>query len=64
MERRYELRVLAAGAGSLILSHGNNAGFWLVRQHLNMTVIQTFTMWTAMETTLVIIFIMILSAFI
>ena len=56
--------MLAAGAGSLILSHGNNAGFWLVRQHLNMTVIQTFTMWTAMETTLVIIFIMILSAFI
>lgn len=62
-----ELLVLATGAGSLILSHVNDAGFWLVKQYLNMTVAQTFKTWTAMETILsvvAIIFIMILSAFV
>jgi GntP family gluconate:H+ symporter len=59
-----ELLVLATGAGSLILSHVNDAGFWLVKQYLNMTVLETFKTWTAMETILsvvAIIFIMLLS---
>ena len=37
-----ELLVLATGAGSLILSHVNDAGFWLVKQYFNMTVVETF----------------------
>lgn len=56
--------VLATGAGSLILSHVNDAGFWLVKQYFNMTVAETFKTWTAMETILSIValgFIMLLS---
>lgn len=59
-----ELLVLATGAGSLILSHVNDAGFWLVKQYFNMTVAQTFKTWSMMETILSvvgIIFIMLLS---
>src|SRR5476649_3064134 len=59
-----ELLVLATGAGSLVLSHVNDAGFWLVKQYFNMTVIETFKTWTAMETILSVValgFIMLLS---
>jgi GntP family gluconate:H+ symporter len=45
-----ELLVLAVGAGSLILSHVNDAGFWLVKEYFNMTVPQTLKSWTVMET--------------
>jgi GntP family gluconate:H+ symporter len=45
-----ELLVLATGAGSLILSHVNDAGFWLVKEYFNMTVPQTLKSWTVMET--------------
>ena len=59
-----ELLVLATGAGSLILSHVNDAGFWLVKQYFNMTVAETFKTWTAMETILSVVglgFILLLS---
>jgi len=59
-----ELLVLAAGAGSVILSHVNDAGFWLVKQYFNMTVAETFKTWSMMETILsvvALIFIMLLS---
>lgn len=59
-----ELLVLATGAGSLILSHVNDAGFWLVKQYFNMTIVETFKTWTAMETIIsvvALIFIMALS---
>jgi GntP family gluconate:H+ symporter len=59
-----ELLVLATGAGSLILSHVNDAGFWLVKQYFNMTVTETLKTWTMMETILSvvgIIFIMLLA---
>lgn len=59
-----ELLVLATGAGSLILSHVNDAGFWLVKQYFNMTVAETFKTWTVMETLISvvgIVFIMLLS---
>ena len=62
-----ELLVLATGAGSVILSHVNDAGFWLVKQYFNMTVAETFKTWTAMETivsVVALIFIMILAVFI
>jgi GntP family gluconate:H+ symporter len=45
-----ELLVLAMGAGSLILSHVNDGGFWLVKEYLNMTVPQTLRTWTLLET--------------
>lgn len=45
-----ELLVLAAGAGSLVLSHVNDAGFWLIKEFFNMTVAQTLRTWTVAET--------------
>jgi len=45
-----ELLVLATGAGSLMLSHVNDAGFWLIKEYFNMTVPQTLATWTALET--------------
>ncbi len=62
-----ELLVLAAGAGSVILSHVNDAGFWLVKQYFNMTVAETFKTWSMMETILSVValaFIMLLSLFV
>jgi GntP family gluconate:H+ symporter len=50
-----ELLVLATGAGSVILSHVNDAGFWLVKQYFNMTVAETFKTWSMMETLLSIV---------
>ncbi|MDI4656897.1 GntP family permease [Xanthobacter autotrophicus] len=50
-----ELLVLATGAGSVVLSHVNDAGFWLVKQYFNMTVEETFKTWTAMETILSVV---------
>src|SRR5438045_7649902 len=44
------LLVLANGAGSLILSHVNDAGFWLIKEFFNMTVPQTLKTWTVAET--------------
>jgi GntP family gluconate:H+ symporter len=45
-----ELLVLATGAGSLMLSHVNDSGFWLIKEYFNMTVQQTLATWTALET--------------
>lgn len=45
-----ELLVLATGAGSVVLSHVNDGGFWLVKEYFNMTVAQTFKTWTVLET--------------
>ena len=62
-----ELLVLATGAGSLILSHVNDAGFWLVKQYFNMSVVETFKTWTAMEaivSVVAIVFILILGIFV
>jgi GntP family gluconate:H+ symporter len=44
------LLVLAVGAGSLIFSHVNDAGFWLVKEYFGMTVGQTLKTWSTMET--------------
>ncbi|PZF60004.1 gluconate transporter [Curtobacterium sp. MCSS17_008] len=43
------LLVLAIGAGSVFLSHVNDAGFWLVKGYLGTTVGQTFKTWTVLE---------------
>jgi gluconate:H+ symporter, GntP family len=59
-----ELMVLATGAGSLILSHVNDAGFWLVKEYFQLSLPDTFKSWTAMETLLSVlglIFVLLLS---
>jgi len=50
-----ELLVLSMGAGSLILSHVNDSGFWFVKEYLGMTVQQTLKTWTVVETGIAII---------
>lgn len=45
-----ELPVLATGAGSMIFSHAKVVGFWLVKQHPNMSVGETMRSWSAIET--------------
>jgi gluconate:H+ symporter, GntP family len=50
-----ELLVVAMGAGSLILSHVNDGGFWLVKEYFNMSVTQTLKTWTVMETIISIV---------
>src|SRR5512146_1768379 len=45
-----ELLVLATGAGSLVLSHVNDSGFWLIKEFFNMTVPDTLETWTVAET--------------
>ncbi|WP_258072373.1 GntP family permease [Rathayibacter sp. AY1E9] len=43
------LMVLAIGAGSVFLSHVNDAGFWLVKEYLGLSIGQTLKTWTVME---------------
>jgi GntP family gluconate:H+ symporter len=45
-----ELVVVSIGAGSLIASHVNDGGFWLVKEYLNLTVPETLATWTILET--------------
>lgn len=44
------LLVLAIGAGSLAVSHVNDAGFWLFKEYFNLSVKDTLRSWTVMET--------------
>ena len=46
------LLVLSIGAGSLIFSHVNDAGFWLVKEYFGLSVGQTMKTWSLMETIL------------
>ncbi|WP_139488032.1 GntP family permease [Brevibacillus dissolubilis] len=62
-----ELLVLAVGSGSLILSHVNDSGFWLIKEYFNMSVQDTLKTWTMMETILsvtALVFILILAQFV
>jgi GntP family gluconate:H+ symporter len=59
-----ELMVLAVGSGSIILSHVNDAGFWLVKEYFQLSLPDTFKSWTLMETLLSVlglIFVLLLS---
>lgn len=59
-----ELVVLAVGSGSLILSHVNDSGFWIIKEYFGMTVPQTLKTWTVLETLLgvsALVFTLILS---
>jgi gluconate:H+ symporter, GntP family len=44
------LIIVAIGCGSLFLSHLNDAGFWMVKDSLGLTVGQTMRTWTVCET--------------
>jgi len=46
-----ELMVLAIGSGSLMLSHVNDGGFWLFKEYFNLTIKETLSTWSVMETT-------------
>ena len=46
------LLVIALGSGSVILSHVNDGGFWLVKEYLGLSTSDTFKSWTIAETVL------------
>lgn len=43
------LMVLSIGAGSLMCSHVNDAGFWMFKEYFNLSLKDTFRSWTVME---------------
>ena len=45
-----ELVVLATGAGTLVLSHVNDSGFWMFKEYFNLSIKDTLKSWTVMET--------------
>jgi GntP family gluconate:H+ symporter len=49
------LLVLAIGCGSLFFSHVNDAGFWLVKEYLGLTIGQTIKSWSVMETAISVV---------
>ena len=48
------LMVLSIGAGSMVLSHVNDTGFWLFKEYFGVSVKHTLRSWTVMETILAI----------
>ncbi|MGD7007274.1 GntP family permease [Metabacillus sp. 84] len=61
------LVVLSTGAGSLIASHVNDAGFWMFKEYFGLTMKETFATWTLLETIISVAglgFIMLLSLFV
>jgi GntP family gluconate:H+ symporter len=44
------LVIVAVGSGSMFMSHLNDAGFWIVKDFLGLSVSQTLRTWTACET--------------
>ena len=44
--------VLAIGSGSLMLSHVNDGGFWLFKEYFNLSIKDTLSTWTVMETSI------------
>jgi GntP family gluconate:H+ symporter len=62
-----ELMVIATGAGSLVLSHVNDSGFWMIKEYFGMTVQETLSTWTVLETIIGVaglVFSLLLSVFI
>ncbi len=52
---RPELLAIATGAGSLIFSHVNDGGFWMVKEYFNMSVADTMKTWSISETLLSVV---------
>lgn len=44
------LMVLSIGAGSMMFSHVNDAGFWLFREYFQLSMTETLKTWSVMET--------------
>ncbi|MEV0550909.1 gluconate:H+ symporter [Nocardia salmonicida] len=49
------LIAMAIAAGSIVLSHVNDGGFWIIAKYFNMTVKQTLQTWTVLETILSVV---------
>jgi GntP family gluconate:H+ symporter len=49
------LIVIAVSAGSIIASHVNDGGFWIVARYFNMSVKDTLKTWTTLETILSVV---------
>ncbi|WP_028926063.1 GntP family permease [Pseudonocardia acaciae] len=49
------LIVIAVSAGSIIASHVNDGGFWIVARYFNMSVKDTLKTWTLLETILSVV---------
>jgi GntP family gluconate:H+ symporter len=49
------LIVMAVSSGSIIASHVNDGGFWIVSKYFNMTVKETLKTWTVLETVLSVV---------
>ncbi|WP_256757919.1 GntP family permease [Cohnella sp. WQ 127256] len=61
------LVVLATGAGSVIASHVNDAGFWMFKEYFGLSMKETFATWTLLETIVSVAglgFILLLSLFV
>jgi gluconate:H+ symporter, GntP family len=49
------LLVMAISAGSIIASHVNDGGFWIISKYFNMSVKETLQTWTVLETVLSVV---------
>ncbi|WP_200975946.1 gluconate:H+ symporter [Echinicola sp. 20G] len=49
------LVVLAIGAGSLMFSHFNDAGFWMYKEFFNVSIKDTIKSWSVMETIVAVV---------
>ena len=61
------LLVLATGSGSVIASHVNDTGFWIIKESFGLTMKETFATWTVLETLISVCglgFVLLLSLFV
>ncbi|EJO7118651.1 gluconate permease [Staphylococcus pseudintermedius] len=61
------LVALAIGAGSIICSHVNDAGFWMFKEYFGLTVKETFLTWSLIETIISVsglVFVLFISLFV
>ena len=49
------LMALSIGAGSMVLSHVNDTGFWLYKEYFGVSIKNTLRSWTIMETILAVV---------
>jgi len=56
---RPELLTIATGAGSLVFSHFNDGGFWLVKEYFGMSVTDTLKSWSVCETIISVVALML-----
>ncbi|MFZ0396379.1 MAG: SLC13 family permease [Terracidiphilus sp.] len=62
-----ELLVIATGTGSLMLSHVNDPGFWMIQSFFELEVKETLATWSVLETVLSsagLVFTLVVSAFV